>query len=192
MIRLAIVGDIGSGKSYLAKQFGYPVFNADTEVEKIYRKNRKCYNKLKKILPNYIRSFPIKKSEISAAIMGGHYNLNKIIQIIHPEVRNKMNFFIRKNKRKKFIILDIPLLLENKINSKKDIIIFVEAKKKKINKKLKKRYNINLKIIRKFKKIQFSLKYKRKKANIVVKNNFKISSCKQNVKTILAKISSNA
>ena len=26
MIRLAVVGDIGSGKSYVAKQFGYPVF----------------------------------------------------------------------------------------------------------------------------------------------------------------------
>ena len=40
MIRLAIVGDIGSGKSYVAKQFGYPVFNADEEVAKLYKKNR--------------------------------------------------------------------------------------------------------------------------------------------------------
>ena len=48
MIRLAVVGDIGSGKSYVAKQFGYPVFNADAEVAKLYRKSKKCYNKLKK------------------------------------------------------------------------------------------------------------------------------------------------
>ena len=40
MIRLAVVGDIGSGKSYVAKQFGYPVFNADTEVSKIYKKDK--------------------------------------------------------------------------------------------------------------------------------------------------------
>ena len=59
MIRIAVLGDIGSGKSYVAKQFGYPVFNADIEVAKIYRKNRNCYNKLKKILPKYIISFPI-------------------------------------------------------------------------------------------------------------------------------------
>ena len=39
MIRLAVVGDIGSGKSYVAKQFGYPVFNADVEVAKLYKKN---------------------------------------------------------------------------------------------------------------------------------------------------------
>ena len=42
MIRIAVLGDIGSGKSYVAKQFGYPVFNADVEVDKLYRKIRKC------------------------------------------------------------------------------------------------------------------------------------------------------
>ena len=61
MIRIGIVGDIGSGKSYVAKQFGFPVFNADNEVNKIYKKNRKCFKKLKKTFPNYIFSFPIKK-----------------------------------------------------------------------------------------------------------------------------------
>ena len=38
MIRIGVIGDIGSGKSYVAKQFGYPVFNADVEVAKIYKK----------------------------------------------------------------------------------------------------------------------------------------------------------
>ena len=45
MIRIGIVGDIGSGKSYVAKQFGYPVFNADIEVSKIYKTSRKCFKK---------------------------------------------------------------------------------------------------------------------------------------------------
>ena len=116
MIRLAIVGDIGSGKSYIAKQFGYPVFNADDEVAKLYRKSRKCYNKLKKTLPEYIVSFPVKKIEISKAIIADQHNLKKIIKIVHPEVRSSMNNFIKKNKNKKFVILDIPLLIENKIN----------------------------------------------------------------------------
>ena len=61
MIRIGILGDIGSGKSNVAKQFGYPVFNADLEVTKIYKKNKKCFKKLKKALPKYIFSFPVKK-----------------------------------------------------------------------------------------------------------------------------------
>ena len=101
MIRLAVVGDIGSGKSHVAKEFGYPVFSADVEVSKIYRKGRKCFNKLKKALPEYIVSFPIKKSQISKAIIDSQQNLKKIVKIIHPEVRFKMNSFIKKNKKKK-------------------------------------------------------------------------------------------
>ena len=81
MIRIAVLGDVGSGKSYVAKQFGYPVFNADVEVAKLYRKSRKCHKKLKKALPKYIVTFPIKKIEISKAIMGGQHNLKKIVKI---------------------------------------------------------------------------------------------------------------
>ena len=48
MIRIALVGDIGSGKSYIAKLFNFPVFNADFEVDKIYKTNKQCFKKLKK------------------------------------------------------------------------------------------------------------------------------------------------
>ena len=192
MIRIAVLGDIGSGKSYVAKQFGYPVFNADNEVAKLYRKSRKCYNKLKKTLPRYINSFPIKKIDITKAIIASQHNLKKIIKIIHPEVRSKMNNFIKKNKNKKFVILDIPLLIENKINKKNDILIFVDAKKKEINKKLKKRGGVNDVILKKFKKLQLPVEFKKKQSNFIIKNNFRNNSIKKNVKKVLNKILSNA
>ena len=119
MIRIAVLGDIGSGKSYVSRQFGYPVFDADSEVSKLYKKSRKCYVRLKKALPDYVTSFPVKKSSLSKAVMSNKNNLKKIIKIIHPEVRKKLNTFGKKNKRKKIIVLDIPLLIENKINKKK-------------------------------------------------------------------------
>jgi len=188
MIRICILGDIGSGKSYVAKQFKYPVFDADSEVIKIYRKSRKCFKKLKKIFPNHIVSFPINKKEISQTIMAGKNNINKIIKIIHPEVRLRMNKFLKKNKKKKIIVLDIPLLLEGKINNKKDVLIFVDAKKTEINKRLKKRLNFNKKIFNKLKKLQLPLELKKKKANFIIKNNFKSFFVKKNVKNILRKI----
>ena len=189
MIRIAVLGDIGSGKSHVAKQFGYPVFNADAEVSKLYRKSRKCYNKLKKALPNYITSFPVKKIELSKAIMSNRQNLKKIVKVVHPEVRNRMNNFIKKNRNKKFVILDIPLLIENKLNKKNDILIFVDAKKKEINKRLKKRHNVSIKILKKF---QLPVELKKKKADFIIKNNFRSNSIKKNVKKVLEKILLNA
>ena len=87
MIRIGILGDIGSGKTYVAKSFGYPVFNADAEVGNLYHKDRKIFNKLKKVLPKYIYSFPINKKEVSDAILANKSNLKKIIKIIHLEIR---------------------------------------------------------------------------------------------------------
>ena len=69
MIRIGILGDIGSGKSYVANNFGYSVFNADHEVSKLYKKNKKVFYKLNKILPKYITSFPINKNEVTNEIL---------------------------------------------------------------------------------------------------------------------------
>jgi len=188
MIRIAVVGDIGSGKSYVAKQFGYPVFNADTAVIQLYKKNRKCFEKLKKILPKYIISFPVNKKEISKAIIDDKNNLKKIVKIIHPEVRVSMNNFLHQNKSKKIVVLDIPLLIENKINKKKDVLIFVDAKKKEINKRLKKRPNYNLEMFKKLKKLQLPLEVKKKRSNFTIKNNFRSSSIKKSVRILKRKI----
>ena len=192
MIRLAVVGEIGSGKSYVAKQFGYPVFDADSEVNKLYKKSRKCYKKLKKVLPNHITSYPIKKNKLADAVMFNKNNLKKIIKIVHPEIRKKMKNFIKKNKNKKIVILDIPLLIENKINKKSDVVVFVDAKKKDINKRLKKRANFNPEIVKKLKKFQLPIELKKKKSDYIIKNNFKIKSVKKNAKSLVKKILLNA
>ena len=188
MIKVGILGDIGSGKSYVAKQFGYPVFDADAEVNRIYKKNKICFNRLKKKLPKYISSFPVKKKELGKAIIENQKNLKKIIKIVHPIVRSNMNKFLTKNKNKKMVVLDIPLLLENKINKKNYILVFVDAKKKEIKKRLKKRSNYNEKIFNKLKKIQLPLEIKKKKSKFLIKNNFKSYSVKKSVKLLKSKI----
>ena len=188
MIRIGILGNIGSGKSYVARNFGYPVFNADHEVAQLYQQNKRIFIKLKKSLPKYFHSFPIEKGEISNAILANKKNLNKIVKIVHTEVRKKMNLFLRKNKNEKIVILDIPLLLENKINKKKDILVFVQSKKLEIEKKLKKRKNFNQKLLKKFKSIQYSTNYKKKKSDYVIKNNFTKKSINDGVRNILKEI----
>ena len=99
-----------------------------------------------------------------------------------------MKIFLNKNKNKKIVILDIPLLLENKINSKKDVLIFVESKKSDILKRLKKRNNFNRKLINKFENIQLSLSYKKKKSKFIIKNDFTKKTVKRAIRYILKEI----
>jgi dephospho-CoA kinase len=188
MIKIGIVGDIGSGKSYVAQNFGYPLFNADYEVAKLYQNNDKVFIKLKKSLPKYIFSFPIEKKEISNAILANKNNLNKIIKIVHLEIKKKMNLFLKKYKNSKIVILDIPLLLENKINNY-DVLVYVQSKRSDILKRLKKRKNFNQKLLKKFKTIQLPISYKKKKSNFTIKNNFTKKSVNDGIKNILNEIS---
>ena len=59
MKRIGILGSIGSGKSYIAKSFGYPVFDADKEVGLLYKKDKKTFYKLKKFYQNILTSFQL-------------------------------------------------------------------------------------------------------------------------------------
>ena len=188
MIRIGILGEIGSGKSFVSKQIGFPVFNADIEIAKLYKNSRKCYLKLKKTLPNYVKSFPIKKHNLLKSIKDNQNNLRKIIKIMHPEIRLKMNTFIKKNKNKKIVVLDIPLPLENKINKKNDVLIFVQANKKEIKRRLKDRPHFDDKLFKKLKNLQLGVEVKKKKSNFIIKNNFNKNFVKKNVKKVVKEI----
>ena len=188
MIKIGILGDIGSGKSFVAKQFGCPVFNADKEVSDIYKNDKSCYKKIKKKFPKFIKSKTLRKNELGVIIKENKQNLKKISDIVHPIVRKRMYFFFKKNKRKKMVVLDIPLLVENKLYDKNFYLIFVQSNRNEINKRLKKRPFYNKAIITSLRKSQRSLAYKKKISNFVIKNNFKLLSLKKNIKIIKKKI----
>ena len=190
MIKIAILGDIGAGKTFVSKLFGFPVFNADKEVKKIYKSNKKCFNKLKKKFPNKQITYPINKKVLIDIIIEKKQNLKIINEIVHPIVRGKMKSFLKKNKNKKAIVLDIPLYLENKLNKKRDYLVFVNAKTGDINKKISRRKTSN-KLIKILKKFQMSNKIKKKKADFIINNNFRELNVKRNVRIIKSKILKN-
>ena len=99
-----------------------------------------------------------------------------------------MYVFLKKNKNKKIVILDIPLLLENKINKKNDILVFVQSKRKDVLKRLKKRKNFNSKLVGLFKNIQLSTGYKRKKSQFIIKNDFTKKTVNNGIKKIIKEI----
>ena len=189
MKKIALVGDIGSGKTFFSKLFRYPVFNADLIVSNLYKKDKNLFRKIKEKFPHEVRDFPLKKDELLKIILKQPKNLKILGKIIHPQVRKKMRQFFIKNKKKKFVILDVPLFLENKLNKSKDIIIFIDADKKKIREKINKKKNINFKLINILRRNQIPTTLKKKKSTFLLKNNFISKTAKKNVKLILKELS---
>ena len=188
MIRIGVIGGIGSGKSFISKLFKSPVFSADREVEFLYKNNLECYRKLKKKLPRFVKSFPILKSQLIKAINEDKKNLKRISSVVHPLVRKKLKSFLNKNKKNKIIVLDIPLLIENKLYNKKDILIFVNSNQNKVINRLRKRKNYNKKILSNLRKNQANLLKKRKLANYIVDNNFSPNIMKKKISSLKNKI----
>ena len=188
MIRVCVLGTIGSGKSFVSKLFDCPVFSADRVVNYIYRKDVNCFKKLRKKFPDHIRSFPVRKSELISAISSKNINIKKISKIVHPIVRNKINNFLRENKNSRMVVLDIPLLIENKLNKKGDILIFVKTKRSKIIKRLKKRKNYNKKILDKLRSNQLPLLKKERLSNYVIDNNYSTNIIKNKIKKLKKEI----
>tara|TARA_B100001121_G_scaffold265435_1_gene247463 strand:+ start:696 stop:1262 length:567 start_codon:yes stop_codon:yes gene_type:complete len=129
MKKIAITGSLASGKTTASKILSArrgPLFNADRVVKNIYSSKR-----LKHLIS---KKFKIKntinlKNELRNKIFQNKKNINKLEKIIHPIVRKKMKEFITKNKKKRFIFFEIPLLIESKLMKNFDLIVFIKSNK---------------------------------------------------------------
>ena len=188
MIRVCVLGSIASGKSFISKLFNCPIFNADKEVSDIYKKDKSCFRKLNKKFPDYVKSFPIRKIELINAISSNNKSLKFISSIVHPIVRKRMRKFLKEKKNSKMIVLDIPLLLENKLNKKNDVLVFINTQKKKILDRVKKRKYYDKNILKFLKQNQSNLFKKRKLANYIIDNNFPPNIMKKKVSLLKKEI----
>jgi len=187
VIALGIVGEIGSGKTYVSKIFkhhGYFVFDADEVVHNIYKKNIFINQKISKIFK--LKSKRINLKDLANVIIKNPSKLSKLNKIIHPEVKKKLLDFIRKNKKEKLIVLDIPLLLETNFKYFADIVVFVDTAGKMLSKFRKKR-KINIKLINVLEKHHFNKEKKKALSDFIIKNT-NLSFLKSQTRTILNKI----
>ena len=129
MIKIGITGSLASGKSTVAKMISsrkYPVYNADKVVKKIYKTNvfkTKVFKKFK------LKNKKNVKNKIKKIISSDKKYLKDLEKIIHPLVRKQIIKFTKKNRGKKFLIFEIPLLIESKQMQSYDKIIFVNSRK---------------------------------------------------------------
>jgi len=187
VIALGIVGEIGSGKTYVSKVFknyGYNVFDADKVVHNIYKKNKFINQKISRIFK--LKSKRVNLKDLANVIIKNPSKLVKLNKIIHPEVKKNLLYFIRKNKKEKLIVLDIPLLLETNFKYFADIVVFVDTADKILSKFRNKR-KINIKLINVLKKYHFNKEKKKVLSDFIIKNT-NLSFLKSQTRAILNKI----
>ena len=190
MVKVGILGPVGSGKSFVANIFralGYNVFSADEVVSKIYQNNRIVNKKISKSFKLKLYKNKINKKELREFLKKYPKKFKFLNKIIHPLVRKELINFLERNKNKKLVILDVPLLIENKLFKFVDIFVYIKTKSVAFNSRIVKRKNLDHLFLKILRKQQVGEKIKEGYADFVIFNNSK-SKVKLQIKNIINKI----
>ena len=190
MIKVGILGSVGSGKSFVAnifKELGFNIFSADQVVSQIYERNKNINNKISIFFKLKLNRGKINKNELRDTLKKNPKKFKYLNKIIHPIVREKLILFLSKYKKTKLVVLDIPLLIENKMFNFVDIFIFVKTKPNIFKIRIKKRKNLDKKFLKLLENQQADEKIKKSYADFTVDNSTK-NKVELQVKKILDKI----
>lgn len=190
MVRVGIIGSVGSGKSFVAnifKELNFNIFSADNEVNNIYKKNKNINKKISKFFKLKLYKGRINRQELRDALKKNPKKFSFLNKIIHPIVRKKLILFLSKFKKTRLVVLDIPLLVENKMFNFVDIFVYVKTRSNSFNTRIKKRKNLDKLFLNILKKQQRSEKIKEGYADFVIYNSSK-NKVKLQVKNIIDKI----
>ena len=171
VIKIGITGSIGMGKSTVSSIFrnnNIKVWDADFEVHNLYKKGKEGYNSIISIYPELKDKVEINRKKVSNLLREKKIDLKLIEEIIHPLLIRSREEFIKKNKKDKLLIFDIPLLYETKAYIWLDYVINVFCSKKSQIKRLKQRENFDIKKINYLISKQISVNQKNKKADYVI------------------------
>ena len=172
MKKIAITGQIGTGKSVLLNQFkflGYKTYSSDQMVKDLYAKDKHVINEIRKLNPNLILNKKIRLDELSNKAFKEPSFLLKLEKIIHPRLHHIRSRIIKTNQinrniNRNIIVFEVPLLFEKKLQNNFDLVILlkcqnylqVERVLKRENMNREKFENINKKFIPERKKIILS------------------------------------
>jgi dephospho-CoA kinase len=190
MVRVGILGSVGSGKSFVAnifKDLGFNIFSADNEVANIYKNNNIVNKKISKFFKLKIYNGKINKQELRDSLKKNPNKFRFLNKIIHPIVRKKLVLFLSRFKKKKLVVLDVPLLVENKMFNFVDILILVKTRSRSFLNRIKKRKNLDKQFLNILKKQQANEKIKENYADFIIYNSSK-NKVKLQVKNIIDKI----
>ena len=192
MIKIGLTGSIGMGKTETGKIFselGFPVYNADDAVHKLYGPGQKGSEKIKEIFPNSINpDGSVNREILSAEVLGDVDKIRALESIIHPLVGEDREIFFKKNADSPAIILDIPLLFETGGEKFVDLVIVVDAPQYIQEERVLSRPNMTKEKFEKIIAEQIPNDVKKKKADFIVDTSISIEDARKQVENIIRKI----
>ena len=189
MILIGLTGTIGSGKTFALNFFKskkIKVFSADEKVKKILG-NKIVKEKIYKLFPQAFIGKKLNKSLLASIVFSNKKKLRNLEKIIHPRVRKEKKNFLDIHKNKNFIIMEIPLIFEQKRKKNYNYIILMDVNKKNQFERIKKRKNMTKELFKKILANQVSNK-KKKFADFVINNNGTKAKTREILKKTLDKI----
>ena len=190
MVRVGILGSVGSGKTFIAnifKELSFNIFSADNEVANIYKNNKAVNKKIAKFFKLKLYKGKINKQDLRDSLKKNPKKFKFLNKTIHPIVRKRLAIFLSRFKKNKLVVLDIPLLVENKMLNFVDILVLVKTRSNSFLSRIKKRKNLDKQFLNILRKQQASEKIKESYADFIIYNSSK-NKVKLQVKNIIDKI----
>ena len=192
MIKIGLTGSIGMGKTKTGKIFselGFPIYNADDVVHKLYEPGQKGAEKIKEVFPDSINSDgSVNRESLSAEVLGNVEKIRVLESIIHPLVGEDREIFFEENVDSPVVVLDIPLLFETGGEKFVDIVVVVDAPADIQEERVLSRPNMTKEKLEKIIAEQIPNDIKKEKADFVVDTSVSIEDAKVQVIKILKKI----
>lgn len=189
MIIIGLTGSIGMGKSAVAAMFiraGVPVFDADRAVHILQGPGGLLLPSIEARFPGTTGPSGVDRQRLGAAVFGNREALTALEQIVHPAVAAMRRDFLRRNRSRPIVVLDIPLLFEKKGWKSVDQIVVVSAPAWKQRQRVLARPGMSYAKFARIRKLQLPDMQKRQRADFIINTGLLRSATNAQLRQVIA------
>jgi len=189
MIVVGLTGSIGMGKSTVSAMFralGIPVFDADAAVHDLQGPKGVLRPVIEAHFPGTTGPEGVNRQKLGAVVLGQPEALATLERIIHPAVAKQRQAFLRRNRARQMVVLDIPLLFEKKGWRSVDIVVVVSAPAWLQRRRVLSRHHMTASKFRAIKRLQTPDHVKRRAADVVIETARSLNATRATVRHLVA------
>ena len=189
MIKIALTGSIGMGKSTVAAMFeraGVPVFDADAIVRSLQGPGGALVERIGEHFPGTVRDGVLDRVRLAGIVLEDPAQLGELESIVHPAVYDARLAFLDKHRESPALVFDIPLLFETGGETEFDKVVVVSAPSDIQRERVLHRAGMTPERLQSILDRQMPDEEKRRRADFVIDTSGDLSTTEAEVRDILA------